>query len=99
MRLRDHPKMLYHGKSNWPPQWGGSYCPGAKFPIGEVGVLKDVQYLEASCSTALVIEYEGAIFRGTLFLDDPNFLMPLYQRLSNCIAWPIREIGDLEVDF
>lgn len=98
MSLRDHPKMRYHGRPNWSPQWGGAYRPGAKFPIGEVGILKDVQHLEASCSIALVIEYEGATYRGGIFLDDPSFLGPLYHKLKGCIGWPIREIGDLELE-
>ncbi len=90
--------MTYHGVRNWPPQWGGAYSSGAKFPIGEEGVLKAVQYLETSCSIALAIDYEGRAYRGALFLDDPSFLVPLYQSLSECIGQPIREIGDLEID-
>ena len=78
--------MRYHGRPNWPRQWGGPYTPGAKFPIGEDGVLKPVQHLEAPCSIALVIDYEGAAYRGTLFLDGPSLLVPLYQLLSECIG-------------
>lgn len=98
MRLRDHPKMRYHGLPNWPPHWGGAYSPGAKFPSGEEGILKAVQHLEGSCSITLVLEYEGGTYRGALFLDDPSFLLPLYQRLRDYIDRPIREIGDLEID-
>lgn len=61
MRLRDHPKMKWHGLRSWPPQWGGSYGPGQKFAIGEVGVLIDVYFREAfvlmAARLTLVIDY------------------------------------------
>lgn len=98
MRLRDHPKLRYHGKPAWPPQWGGAYRPGAKFPNGEVGTLKALQALQATCTLILVIEFEGATYRGTLHLDDSSLLGPLYERLTRCVGQSIREIGDLEID-
>ena len=102
MRLRDHPKMKWHGLLSWPPQWGGSYGPGQKFAIGEVGVLKDVHLREAFVSMParlnLVIEYEGGTHSGLLLLDDPSFMEPLCRRLRECIGLPIHEIGNSEID-
>jgi hypothetical protein len=47
MQFRTHPKMKWEGFSNWPPAWGGSYGRGDIFPVGEEGVLIDVEMAEA----------------------------------------------------
>ena len=47
MQLRTHPKMKWEGFSNWPPARGGSYGRGDVFPIGEDGVLTNVEMAEA----------------------------------------------------
>ena len=46
MQLRAHPKMMWNGASNWPPMWGGSYGRGDIFPVGEEGVLTDIEMIE-----------------------------------------------------
>ncbi len=102
MRLRDHPKLKWYGLRSWPPLWGGSYGIGQKFAIGEVGVLKDVQFREAFVSMPprlnIVIEYEGGTHSALLLLEDVSFMEPLYRRLRECIGLRIHEIGDSETD-
>ena len=43
MKLRNHAKMTWQGRPNWPPQWSGPYGPENPLPKGEVGVLKGVE--------------------------------------------------------
>jgi len=94
MKLRDHPKLLY----KWPPAWAGS---GTEFPVGKVGVLKEVKYHKAEGKSpdriVLVIEYRNHTFSGVIPGDDADFLQSLYQQLSQCLDRPIHEIGNLEI--
>ena len=74
MQLRTHPKMKWEGFSNWPPAWGGSYGRGDIFPIGEEGVLTDVEMAEADNTMphhlTLMIEHRGNTSSGVLCCDD-----------------------------
>lgn len=102
MRLRNHPKMTWHGSPSWPPQWGGFCRPGQKFASGEVGVVKDVQLREAFGSQpkhlTIEIEYEEGGHKGDILLDDLSLLEPLHQRLRDCIGRSTGEIGNLDID-
>lgn len=95
--LRRHPKV------NWPPQWSGSCGPDARFPVGEDGVLKTVQYLTvdptACARVHMRIEHDGHEFWSFLPCDDPVVLSMLYGKLKRCIGQSLRDIGSLELDF
>ena len=101
MRLREHTKIKYKGRSSWPPSWAGSYGPGSTLAIGEQGELKKVTKLEAHGSLpdhlVLEIEHEGGRFSGGLLVDDNSLLDPLLEILSQCIGSSIQEIGDREI--
>lgn len=81
MRLRHHPKLRWKGSSTWPPELGGSYGPGTRFPTGEEGVLKEVRLLDADrigpARLELDVKYEGHTFSGNLLSEDPKFLQGL----------------------
>src|SRR5947209_8639567 len=99
-QLRYHPKMKWRNATSWPPPWAGSYGPGSKFPIGEMGVLKNVEYRQSYGQLpehlTLDIEYEGGIFSGALCVDDPQLLTRLYPWLRERLGSTIRKIGDME---
>src|SRR5574341_537662 len=102
MPLRHHPKLAWQGRPSWPPQWTGAVARGAKAPLGEQGVLKAVVYAPASPTTpahlTLVIAYEGNVFSGQLFAEDPGVVDALYPTLRACLDWPVQQVGSLEVD-
>ena len=103
MQLRIHPKMKLEGFSNWPPAWEGSYGRGDIFPVGEEGVLTDVNLADADNTMprhlTLTTEYRGNTFSGVLCCDDDEALARLFKILKGCIGWPISRIGDLDADF
>lgn len=102
MRLRDHPRLRWRGLPVWPPPWAGAREPGTTVPVGEQGLLREVQLLEAfppiPARLSLGIEYEGRRFTGVLFVDDADFLARLYDTLRRCLGRPLHEIGDLEIE-
>ena len=102
MQLRTHPKMKWEGFSNWPPAWAGSYGRGDIFPVGEEGVLTDVEMAVADNTMprhlTLTIEYRGNTSAGLLCCDDEEVIPRLFKILKGCIGWPISRIGDLDVD-
>ena len=95
--LRRHPKV------NWPPPWNGSCGPDARFPVGEEGVLKMVQYLTvdptACARVHMRIEHEGHEFWAFLPSDDPVLLSRLYTKLKHCVGQTVRDIGSLDLEF
>jgi len=81
--------------SVWPPQWAGSYGPGDKFAVGEVGVLTSVKRLPDRLS--LTIKYEGREHSGSLQWDAPPSLDDMEKVLKAHLGEPIKAIGDLDV--
>jgi hypothetical protein len=90
------------GFSNWPPAWAGSYGRGDRFPVGEEGILTDVETAEANNTTprhlTLTIELRGNTSSGVLCCDDDEVIPRFFKILKDYIGWPISRIGDLDVD-
>lgn len=103
--LRNHPKMKFGGgiASSWPPQCGGSYDANTRFPIGEQGTLKGVEFLPADRSMPdrlwVTIEYLGNSSSGALTVDDASILGKLKDFLQSHIGEELSVIGGLEIDF
>ena len=101
MRLREHPKLRWHGQPTWPPAFGGNYAGTERFPQGEQGILRDVKISPsyvATESVSLMIDFEGHPFSAELFFDDADFLKALYPKLCECVGQPISTVGDMEVN-
>ena len=81
--------------SVWPPMWGGSYGPGAKFPVGEQGVLTGVKAINGKLS--LTIKYDGRDHSGVLEWDEPPTLAPLEAALKAHIGKTIKAVADVEI--
>jgi hypothetical protein len=101
MELRNHPKMTFEGKPNWPPHWIGPYSENHPLPRGEVGVLREVYSKPANIigrpRCYLVIEYEGQEYFASLLFDDLEFLENLCIVLQWYIDTPISNIGSLDI--
>jgi hypothetical protein len=100
--VREHPKLKWQGISIWPPQWGGSYGPGDKFPRPEEGQLEEVQINEEDYigprRLGVTIRFEGRKYSGQMPLDDPEAATRLYEFLKERLGQPLSEIGNEVVD-
>lgn len=97
MQLRDHPTFLFRGFNLWPPTWIGRVtCPSA--PIGEVGVLRDVQWHpDIPLRVLLTMELEGANYQSRLLMENDLISMVMVSLLEDCKGMTIESIGSLEV--
>ncbi len=102
MRLGDHPKLTFSGAPVWPPALAGS---SGEVPVSEVreAVLKNVKYLKISTSEGprLLLEFTsgGKILGGAIRLDNPTYIMPLFEWLKNKRGKTVQEIAETQVDF
>ena len=102
--LRNHPKMKFGGgvASSWPPDYGGSGDSNTKFPIGEQGTLKVVEFHKEGGSLPdclwVTIEYLGRSFSGPLIVDDVDVLGRLKEFLGSHLGEELSVIGGLEID-
>ena len=66
MKLRE----LKHGPIHaWLPMFGGAYRPGDRFPVGEVGGLRDIDTAKGVPGLHLEIEYDGRTWSGLMQWD------------------------------
>jgi hypothetical protein len=100
MELRHHPKMIWQGRPNWPPQWNGPHGPHNPLPQGEVGVLKGVEKSAVSPVGAcclLVMAHHDQEYFGSLSFDDEAFVNELCAILNGQIGSAISAIGSLDI--
>jgi hypothetical protein len=93
MRIRD---LQWKRMSMWPPEWGFS-DEGA----GEDGFLKNVRFHndQTPQCISVVASHLGEDRNGIIILEDPAHLEILCQKLKENIGRPLKEIGDLNLDF
>lgn len=95
--LWEHPKLKWQGISTWPPQCGGAYGPGDKFPMPGEGNLDDVEIREEDYIGArrlsITIDYLGRKYSGQLPLDDPDAVTRLYEFLKKNADVPLPRLA------
>ena len=99
MELRQHPRMTYLGRSNWPPEWTGPYGPNNPPPRGEVGVLMRVERAPNILKTphcVLVMQWNHEEYFGCLYFHEEDFSLEILRFLRNSLGRPIAEIGGLD---
>jgi hypothetical protein len=97
VKLKDHPLLLYHGVSSWPPAWAWIGLSQNKYPKGEVGILKEVSADTAQKRCFLTIEYENDRYMGCLFVSDRSFCQQLFTILQQHLGWTVEQVGGLDV--
>ena len=100
MELRKHPRMMYLGRPNWPPEWAGPYGPDTPLPSGEVGILRGVESASHFLRTphcVLVMQSNQQEYFGVLYFDEEDFLQSIVGLLRDSVGRPIAEIGSLDV--
>lgn len=81
--------------SVWPPQWASSYEAGAKFAVGEVGVLTSLA--RRGDRLTLTIIYEGREHVGSLQWDSPPSVDSVEKVLQANLGQALKVISDLDV--
>ncbi len=81
----------------WPPEWVWV----SEHQSGEEGVLEDVQLRHELSTRLIAIEanHLGDCKKGIIILEDPAHLEFLFDKLQKNVGRPLKEIGDLEIDF
>ena len=93
MKIRD---LKWKGLPMWPIQWSMS-----DYQVGEEGVLKGVQLRHELGTRLISIEanHLGDYRKGILILEDPAHLELVFDTLRDNLGTPLKELGDLEIDF
>lgn len=93
MRIRD---LQWKGIPAWPPEWW-FLDEGA----GEDGFLKAIQLRndQKLLCISVVVSHLGNDRNGVIILEDPAHLEMLCQKLKENLDRPLKEIGDLTIDF
>jgi hypothetical protein len=100
MELRNHPRMVWQCRPNWPPHWKEPYGPDRPLPTGEVGILQRVDPPSENVEIPhglLDFRWNGENYFASLYFDDPGFLKVVCETLSNYIGRAISEIGSLDI--
>jgi hypothetical protein len=93
MRIRD---LQWKGIPAWPPEWWTTDQGG-----GEDGFLETVNIRKdprLSC-ISMMVNHLGSERRGIMVLENLAHLDILYHKLKENIGKPLREIGNLEINF
>ena len=100
--LREHPKLRWRGVTTWPPQLGGAFVDGDKFPAPDETTLTEVTVHERDLAGPLrlgvTVDYSGRKHSGQVWADDPDAIRNLYRFLSTRVGHPMREISNEVVD-
>jgi hypothetical protein len=93
MRIRD---MKWKDVPMWPPEWWVT-DQGS----GEEGRLEIVRLRKDKTPACIyvVADHLGADRRGIIILENLTHLDILYHKLKDNLGKPLRQIGDLEIDF
>jgi hypothetical protein len=100
MELRKHPRMMYQGRPNWPPEWKGPFGPNNPLPRGEVGILIRVEPASNILRTPhciIVIQWNHQEYLASLYFDEEAFLHEIVGLLQSSLGRPIAEIGGLDI--
>jgi hypothetical protein len=99
MKFRDHPVLERRsGIILWPPPWSNAYQPKKDWPHGEIGTLESVWMHELlDRCVFLYVRHEGFQYTGSMYFDDPDSCMMVYNFLKSAVGRSIAEIGDSDI--
>jgi len=99
MLLRNHPLFNHRGVCSWPPVWTWISGLDNEHPVGEIGILRDVQLsnIEPADRCFLYVDFDGASYIGCLLVDDTAFCRQIVELLLANRNKTIAEIGSLDL--
>jgi len=101
MLLRDHPLLNHRGVHSWPPAWTWVAGLDNKYPLGEIGILRNVvpSRIEPADRCFLYVDIDEASHIGCLLIDDIAFCRQIVELLSANRNVPVAAIGSLDLTF
>ena len=82
----------------WPPQWSNAYQPKDKWPRGEIGRLESAWMHELlDRCVFLYIRHDGFEYVGSMYFDDVDSCMMIFNFLKSVVGRSVAEIGDADV--
>lgn len=99
MQFRDLPLLeRKSGMTLWPPQWSSAYRPKKDWPNGEIGILDDVWMHELlDRCVFLYVRQHGFQYTGSMYFDDHDSCVMIYDLLKSAVGRSLVEIGDWNV--
>ena len=100
MELRNHPLVSYRGIPSWPPVWTWIGGDGDRRPKGEVGVLKQVKFVDGQFVNRcfLWMEYQGSMYLGCLLVSDAPFCQEVSKLLEKNCGQSVEYLGGLNLN-
>ena len=96
MKLNEHPKVR-----PWPPSPGTWHMGTMRILLPGEGKLRDVRWIVACdpdpAYLQVEIEHEESAGNAPLFVDEPELLKTVYQKLYANIGRPILDVGQIEL--
>ena len=97
-QLRNHPRMSFRGRRNWPPEWYPTPSKSGDIETGEIGTLEEVfQSVLDESRCYLTIRHRGQVYIGVLRFDDSKFCKEVSDLLEHNNGRAIHEIASLQV--
>jgi hypothetical protein len=98
MELRKHSFMWHGWVSLWPPEWKWIFGADNTHPVGEIGLLEEVQRSSVDPNACfLTMNHAGASYVGCLQFDQQGFCQKFCELLQLHYGRPLTEIGELDI--
>ena len=98
MELRKHSCMLHGWVPIWPPDWYWTSGKDNAHPIGEIGVLENIQRSTVDLNACyLTMNHCGASYIGLLHFDHDEYCGLLCELLPHHYGQSLQEIGELDI--
>lgn len=98
MELRNHACMSHGWVSIWPPDWKWIFGADNSHPVGEIGLLEEVQRSNIDPNACfLTMNHAGASYVGRLHFDREGYCGLLCDLLPHNYGQSLQEIGEIDI--
>jgi hypothetical protein len=98
MELRNHDCMSHGWVPLWPPHWKWTFGENNTYPVGEIGILENVQRSSIDPNLCyLSMNHAGAKYVGHLHFDREECCGLLLELLPNHYGRSLQEIGEIDI--
>jgi hypothetical protein len=88
------------GFASWPPKWTTPHWDEDDEPVGEVGILDDVDiHILIDNKIFLFMQYRSYRYMGVMTFDDLAFCRAMFLLLKSNVGRTIEEIGNLDLSY
>jgi len=98
MELRRHAFMSHGWVRLWPPHWKWTFGADNTHPVGETGVLENIQRSTVDPNACyLIMNHAGSRYVARLHFDHEGFCDQLCDLLPRHYGRSLQEIGELDI--